>query len=312
MGVYFPYMLVDMKGHATFTGYGEHEKDSYKVTEGSGDDKTEKTVYIVEGYDVKRECDVEIDDLAVESSSRRAGASQVNETNNIINAILPFDTENCVKYDANYLKGYTSEKRDTNKSDLQEIVDSQEQEAVKFALNDTLEHYDRGVEWKSINIEKQGEKWLAAYLPVWLYSYVENAGTSKALTHYVAVNARTSETIGSVPLNKSRIGSFTAMIGAIIAAVLLGYFAWSSPGLEVKELAISVGVAAIIAFAYFSSIYNKYRNVNERHYFEEETKIELKNIQKEDNYKKKYETKDATLLDANNRDVNIVKLDGKH
>ena len=312
MGVYFPYMLVDMKGHATFTGYGEHEKDSYKVTEGSGDDKTEKTVYIVEGYDVKRECDVEIDDLAVESSSRRAGASQVNETNNIINAILPFDTENCVKYDANYLKGYTSEKRDTNKSDLQEIVDSQEQEAVKFALNDTLEHYDRGVEWKSINIEKQGEKWLAAYLPVWLYSYVENAGTSKALTHYVAVNARTSETIGSVPLNKSRIGSFTAMIGAIIAAVLLGYFAWSSPGLEVKELAISVGVAAIIAFAYFSSIYNKYRNVNERHYFEEETKIELKNIQKEDNYKKKYETKDAVLLDANNRDVNIVKLDGKH
>ncbi len=31
---------------------------------------------------------------------------------------MPFDTENCVRYNANYLKGYTSEKRDTNIEDL--------------------------------------------------------------------------------------------------------------------------------------------------------------------------------------------------
>ena len=29
---------------------------------------------------------------------------------------MPFDTENCVKWNANYIKGYTSEKRDVNNS----------------------------------------------------------------------------------------------------------------------------------------------------------------------------------------------------
>lgn len=36
---------------------------------------------------------------------------------------MPFDTENCIKYEANYLVGYTSEKREIlellNKSDIE-------------------------------------------------------------------------------------------------------------------------------------------------------------------------------------------------
>ncbi|MBQ7677685.1 MAG: TFIIB-type zinc ribbon-containing protein, partial [Lachnospiraceae bacterium] len=168
MGVYFPYMLVDMKGHASFDGEGEIETGSYQ----RGSDKDKETIFKVDRYHVHRECDVVIDDLAVESSARRAGKAK-GETNNIINAILPFDTENCVKYDANYLKGFTSEKRDVNKRDLQGIVDSQEHEAIKFSLNDSVSKYDRGVHWDTMDVKKEGEKWISAYLPVWLYSYIE-------------------------------------------------------------------------------------------------------------------------------------------
>ena len=39
---------------------------------------------------------------------------EIERLNNIINAIMPFDTENCVKWDSNYLKGFSSEKRDVN------------------------------------------------------------------------------------------------------------------------------------------------------------------------------------------------------
>ena len=84
---------------------------------------------------------------------------------------MPFDIENCVKYDSHFLKGYTSEKRDTNINDLKELVNSQSKDIARFAANDTLQNYDRGVAWANEQINVKGQQWKAAYLPVWLYSY---------------------------------------------------------------------------------------------------------------------------------------------
>ena len=307
MGVYFPYMLVDMKGHATFSGEGEIKTGSY--TRKISDDNSE-TVYKVDSYSIQRECDVEIDDLTVESSARREGASTKGETNNIINAILPFDTENSVKYDSNYLKGFTSEKRDVNKSDLQPVVDSQEKEAIKFALNDSVKQYDRGVRWDNVNVDKQGEKWLAAYLPVWLYSYVQNPGQSNQLIHYVAVNARTSETVGSVPLNLGRMWTVILTVGIILEALASGIVfgvmkTWDIEiWVKIVIIALPIIVAAIVGF----SIYNKYRNTSARHHFESETKINVTNITKSDNKIRHFETTDSTMNGANNKTVYIEHI----
>ena len=50
---------------------------------------------------------------------------------------MPFDIENCVKYNANYLKGFTSERRDTNIDELKKIVTIQAKDITRFAANDT-------------------------------------------------------------------------------------------------------------------------------------------------------------------------------
>ena len=316
MGVYFPYMLVDMKGHAAFDGVGEVKVGSYTRQVGSGDNKHSETVYKVESYQVHRECDVEIDDLSVESSLRRGGVdSQKGETNNIINAILPFDTENCVKYDSNYLKGYTSEKRDVNKSDLQGVVDSQEKEAIKFQLNKSVENFDRGVRWDNVNLNKQGEKWLAAYLPVWLYSYVQNPGKSNQLTHYVAVNARTSETIGSVPINKGRIWGVSFLIGlvlsaiAFVAAFFIKHRQFAAMGTKTWLIIAGIGVAALLIFFFVN--YSRYRNTGARHHFETETKINVENITGGDNFLQKFETTNSSMTGANNKSVIVEKIQKK-
>ena len=311
MGVYFPYMLIDMKGHAVLSGEGEIGRGSY--TRKISDNNTE-TIYKVDSYSVFRECDVEIDDLAVESSSRRAGAvSNRTETNNIINAILPFDTENSVKYDSNYLKGYTSEKRDVNKADLQPIVDSQEKEAVKYQMNDTIKDYDRGVRWDDIQVHKQGEKWLASYLPVWLYSYVQHPGQSNAMTHYVAVNARTSEIVGSIPMNFGRIWPISILFGVIMAALAIGaeyllrkggVIDWSNK----KLIAIGAVVGIVFLFIFFWIFYSKYRNTSARHHFESETKINISNVNGGDNFIKHFETRSSSMSGANNRSVHVEKL----
>ncbi|MBR6230001.1 MAG: TFIIB-type zinc ribbon-containing protein [Eubacterium sp.] len=316
MGVYFPYMLVDMKGRAAFDGVGEVKTGSYTRTYGSGDNKHTETIYKVESYHVHRECDVEIDDLAVESSLRRGGEdSQKSETNNIINAILPFDTENSVKYDSNYLKGYTSEKRDVNIDDLRNVVDSQEKEAIKFQLNKSVENYDRGVRWDNVNLDKQGEKWLAAYLPVWLYSYVQNPGKSNSLTHYVAVNARTAETIGSVPINKGRIWGVSFLLGLLMSAIafaaafIIKHKDLHAFGSKTWLIIAAVGIAMMLIFFFIN--YGRYRNTSARHHFESETKINVDNITGDDQFLDKFESKESVMQSANNKKVFIEKIQNK-
>ena len=196
MGVYFPYMLVDINAHANFSGEGEHLVDMY--TRGSGDNK--KTYYDADLYMIERDFDITIDDLSVEASSDRLDFTVKNKTNNIINSIMPFDTENCVAWNANYLRGFSSEKRDINIDSLKNLINVQSKDIARLAINNTLKFYDRGVEWKKEQLNIKGERWQSAYLPVWLYSYHQKRGNKKLL-HYVAVNARTKEVMGSIPIN---------------------------------------------------------------------------------------------------------------
>ena len=137
MGVYFPYMLVDVNAHANFIGEGEHLVRRYS----SGDN----TFYDADAYHVERDFDIVIDDLSIESSKDKLDVTSSNKTNNVINTIMPFDTENCVRWNANYLRGYSSEKRDTNIVDLREIVNVQATDISRFLINNTLKNYDRGV-----------------------------------------------------------------------------------------------------------------------------------------------------------------------
>ena len=168
MGVYLPYMIVDANGHSTLKGQGEHETRRYTVRR---DEDHEDTYYDADLYDVERDFDITIEGLTVESSEDKLDTSNKHKTNNIINSIMPFDTENAVKWDSNYIHGYTSEKRDTNVTDLKDLVEVQCKDVARFAANDSLKFYDRGVRWDFEQLKLKGEQWKSAYLPVWLYSY---------------------------------------------------------------------------------------------------------------------------------------------
>ena len=206
MGVYLPYMIVDANAHSTLSGQGEHETRRY--TEKHGD--TTETYYDADLYDVEREFDITIEGLTVESSKDKLNNDKA-KTNNIINSIMPFDTENCVKWDSNYIKGYTSEKRDVNVEELKPLVKEQCKDIARHSANSTLAKYDRGVRWDSEELDVKGQQWKSAYLPVWLYSYLEKKN-NKNLLHYVAVNARTKETMGSVPIHIPKLLAVFAVV----------------------------------------------------------------------------------------------------
>ena len=287
MGVYFPYMIVDINSHASFSGYGEHEVRRY--TRGSGDNR--KTYYDADLYEVERDFDLTIEGLTVESSSDKL-KKQSNKTNNVINAIMPFDVENSVKYNANYLKGYTSEKRDTNIDELRPLVDEQSKDIARYAANETLKQYDRGVNWQVEQLDVKGKQWKTAYLPVWLYSYQQKKGENNSVLHYVAVNARTKETMGSVPIHMPKL------FGVSCAVELLGWIATLVVDFDYKWIFLLSG------FIYFFAMYLRYRNSNARHHHETETKKKMFNLKRFDNLiKHKRGLSNSRIEGANNTKV---------
>ena len=288
MGVYFPYMVVDVNSHANFVGKGEEEVRRY--VKGSGEDA--KTYYDADLYEVEREFDLAIDGLTIESSSDRLNKKSSNKTNNVINAIMPFDIDNCAKYNSNYLKGYTSEKRDINVEDLKNIVDVQAKDIARHKANETLTNYDRGVAWSKEDFYIKGEQWSAAYLPVWLYSYQQVSGDKKVL-HYVAVNARTRKTMGSVPIYMPKLIGISAFVE------VLGILAMVFTDFDYNWLFLLSGII------YFLIIYFKYRNSNARHKYERDTKSQMSNLRKVDNYiERRTGLTSSTMSGANNNTVN--------
>lgn len=295
MGVYFPYMVVDVNAHANLIGKGEHLVRKYTVKNGNHIE----TYYDADLYDVERDFDLAINGLTVESNFDRLNNISLDKTNNVINAIMPFDIENCVKWDANYLKGYTSERRDTNIDQLKNLVDIQSKDIARHAANDTLKNYDRGVAWESEKVNIKGQQWKAAYLPVWLYSYQEIKKDKKFL-HYVAVNARTKETMGSVPIHmpKLLLVSFLVEILGVLAMIFVDFdYSW---------LFLASG------FVFFFLMFSKYRNFNARHTYEKDTKTNIINLKSIDKYiSSRKGLSNSTMIGANNTRVsninNLVK-----
>lgn len=289
MGVYFPYMIVDVNSHAKLIGQGEHLVRFYTVKSGNSEERR----YDADLYDVEREFDLAIKGLTIESNSDRLNNEDKSKTNNVINAIMPFDTENAVKYDSNYMRGYTSEKRNVNVDELKELVKVQSKDVARFAANDSLKNYDRGVAWSSEEFNVKGQQWKAAYLPVWLYSYQEVKGDKKVL-HYVAVNARTEETMGSVPIHMPKLilMSFLVEVFGILAMM------FTTDDFDGSWLFLTVGVI------FFFIMYGRYRNSGARHTYETETEKEVTNLREVDTYiKRRTGLSNYYMEGANNTNV---------
>lgn len=292
MGVYFPYMMVDINAHAYLSGEGEHLIRKY-IRGRDGD-----VYYDADVYHVEREFDIAIDDLTIESSKDKLNKAQTDKTNNVINAIMPFDTENCVKFNANFLKGYTSERRDTNTDELSALVESQAKDVAKFAANDSLKQYDRGVAWQRQDFSMKGRQWVSAYLPVWLYSYQQIKGNKKVL-HYVAVNARTKETMGSIPIHMPKL------LGVSVLVEILGIFLMLFVDFDYSYLFLTLG------FIFFFMMWGKYRNASARHEHEKDTKTSITNLRKVDQYKmKKTGLRNSKIAGANNTSIGPQNIGG--
>ncbi len=221
VGVYLPYMVIDAKAESQVHGRGEVTTRRYTRKQGD----TTVTYYDADVYQVSRQVSFVVDDLTIESSAERADMDVRSNTNNIINTILPFDTKNAVQWNASYLSGFTSERRDQDVSALRPVLEDQLMSIGRAQVQPSVSRYDRGVRWEAEKLDVAGTRWVAMYLPVWLYSYYHVEG-GRGMVHYIAVNARTGDTMGSIPVAKAKLFAASLAVGIVVEvaaiAALLG------------------------------------------------------------------------------------------
>jgi predicted RNA-binding Zn-ribbon protein involved in translation (DUF1610 family) len=299
MGVYLPYMIVDINAHAKLYGQGEILVRKYKVSDND-------TRYDADLYYVEREFDLLVDDLSIEASAEKRQFNTEDKTNNIINAVMPFDTENAVKWNGNYLLGYASERRDSNMENLSDVAVNQIKEICRYRTDETVIEYNRGMHWDGRKIDIKGNLWKSAYLPIWLYSYQENKGNKKTL-HYVAVNARTGETMGSVPINTTRL-FFVSLIIEIIAG-FFGINVFKFLAEQESDLAILPLFLLTVGFIYYGYYYKKYRNFDAKHNHETDTRSTIMNVRKVDAYSTRRRGLSSTRISGyNNMDTKGISV----
>ena len=211
LGVYLPYLVIDARAEAAYSGRGEVQ--TRRWTEKNGDNQT--TYYAADVYRVDRSVSFTVDDLTVEGSADRAQVDSTT-TNNIVNTILPFDTKNAVKWNSSYLVGFTSEKRDLDVTDLHPVLEDQLLSIGRSQVQGSLSEFDRGVRWEHEQVDVGGSRWVSMYLPVWLYSYYQE---NTQMLHYIAVNARTGETMGSVPVSQWRLVAAALTVGTFLEGI---------------------------------------------------------------------------------------------
>lgn len=260
MGTYFPYMIIDANEHVKLSGVGEIQTKKYSYKKGD----REEYRYDADVYSVSREYDLAVNGLTIESSIDKINTEAADKTNNIINAIMPFDTENAVAFDSNYLRNYSSEKRNLNVNKIKPVVDEQLKDIARFKARSSISEYDRGVRWDDEDYDIKGQNWNSAYFPVWLYSYKD---VNKL--HYIAVNGRTKETEGSVPLDKTKLAVTSLIIGVILYIIMSLY-------------GKGQGIGLIAGVAFFIFNYFRYTKKTARHTYEKETKAVVSNMQKYD------------------------------
>jgi hypothetical protein len=91
---------------------------------------------------------------------------------------------------------------------------------VRAQVEDSVSRYDRGVRWEQERLDVHGTRWVSMYLPVWLYSY-HQPGSNGGMLHYIAVNGRTGETMGSIPVQQWKLLLAAATVGTFLEGIAL-------------------------------------------------------------------------------------------
>lgn len=130
--------------------------------------------------------------------------------NNLMDAIEPFDYNDCKEYNPAYMAGFVAEQKD---DDEQELASRAEQKATSAMTENAKSQFAKYSQLRTIsdNHTISDQKQEYAMLPVWVLNVKHN---DKKYTY--AINGQTGKIVGKLPMDKLKLfliggGSFVAI-----------------------------------------------------------------------------------------------------
>ncbi len=139
-------------------------------------------------------------------------------SDNLSNAIAPFDTTQVQPFTPSYLSGFYADTMDVNwdtyKEDVQELV--AEDCADRLMKDPALREYKADPEKLKPQLKPDVDNKVLAMMPVWFMSIRHKEPGKEDRISYVAVNGQTGEAAGDLPIS---LGKY--MIGSLILAAAI-------------------------------------------------------------------------------------------
>ena len=196
-GVYVPSYLFSSD---TFTRYKARLGEHYTVTVGSG--KNRRTETRTRWFSVSGELSKYFKDIIVEATKQL--------TQDEMNRISPYDTENLEAYQKEYIAGFSSERNDASLDEgilvARNIMDAEiQREALSRYRYDVVGSFDAETSYSAIGFHY-------ALVPIWIFGCKH-----KDKQYRYIVNGRTGRSYGKYPLS---VGKIAALVIAVLAVVV--------------------------------------------------------------------------------------------
>lgn len=203
-GLYVPFWLYHVEGDADLSGTATTSRTSGNYT-------------IITDYNFNVNGSIQWDRIPLDAETRIS--------DELMEAIEPFNYSGLVPYDYKYLPGFFADRFDQSEDDLRKRAAGRAKEYLDSEIKKLLSKYDshkfteNSTKYHDIRAEY-------ALLPVWFMQY-KYLGKS----YYFAMNGQTGEVAGKAPVSRVKQTMFfsvalavTAVIARFIAGIVMGGF----------------------------------------------------------------------------------------
>lgn len=194
-GIYVPFWLYDYNCHVNMAANADKVR-----RERRGDMEYTHTSH----FYVTRDMEDKYEKIPADASKKMP--------DDIMDRLEPFDYNELTKFEMPYLSGYSSEKFNYTKEEMNNRAERRARTYAFQECRDSISGYS-SVRVVGSNIRLQRTRADYALLPVWMLNY-----TYKGKNYFFAINGQTGRIVGKLP---SSIGKAVAWFGGIFGAVTL-------------------------------------------------------------------------------------------
>lgn len=208
-GVYIPFWIYSMNMDGNVTLSGQKVK-----TWSVGNTEYVKT----DIYSMVREGNMQFNKVPVDGSTRF--------TDDIMNAIEPFDYKGLKEYNHAYLSGFLAEKYDVESTEAYKTAISRVEESSRNTITNSCEGYCH-INIKTNTMQPISKTEEYVLLPVWMINVKYNNKM-----YLFAMNGQTGEFVGNIPLDVKKTIIYTVVIFVIflIVSIIVSYIIFTYGG----------------------------------------------------------------------------------